>query len=157
MKKSNLVTGLLFLALSVFAYIEAAQMVAKLASDALGPSFWPKILSIAMGILSVCLIGQGLFGKQPADAKAPFAVKSEGFWRVVKICGSIILFGALIYLAGIYVGMVVMLPLCMFLHGERNPKILAGLTIGIVAFIYAAFELALKVPLPMGLLGNYIG
>lgn len=157
MKKSNLVTGLLFLALSIFAYIEATNMVAKLASDQLGPSFWPKILSIALGVLSVCLIGQGLFGKQPADAKTPIDIRSEGFWRVVKICGSIILFGALIYVAGIYIGMLVMLPLCMFLHGERNVKILTGLTVLIVVFIFLAFDIALKVPLPAGLLGNYWG
>ena len=132
-------------------------MVAKLPSDQLGPSFWPKVLSIALGILSVCLIAQGLFGKQPADAKAPFTVKTEGFWRIVKICGAIILFGALIYVAGIYIGMLVMLPLCMFLHGERNVKILVCMTVFIIVFIYLAFGLALKVPLPMGLLGNYIG
>lgn len=156
MKKSNLVTGLIFLALSVFAYIEARGMVAKLASDQLGPSFWPKILSIAMMILSVILIIQSLLAKQPADAKAPFDVKSEGFRRVVKICGLMILFGALIYAAGIYIGMLVMLPLCMFLHGERNKKILAGLTVLIIAFIYVTFDIGLKVPLPMGLLGSYL-
>lgn len=157
MKKSNLVTGVLFLALSIFAYLQAANMVAKLASDQLGPSFWPKCLSIAMMILSVVLIVMGLVGKQPADAKAPFDIKSEGFRRVVKICASMILFGALIYAAGIYIGMLVMLPLCMYLHGERNVKILAGLTVLIVVFIYVVFGIALKVPLPMGLLGDYLG
>lgn len=157
MKKSNLITGLIFLGLSVFAYLEAINMEAKLASDALGPSFWPECLSVAMGILSLCLIGQGLFGKQAADAAPPFAVKSDGFWRVVKISGSIILFGALTYLAGIYIGMVIMLPLCMYLHGERSKKLMACLTGFIVIFIFLTFDVALKVPLPAGLLGNYFG
>ena len=45
-----------------------------------------------------------------------------------------------------------MMPLCMWLHGERNKKILVGLTGGSCLFIYLVFGLALRVPLPMGLL-----
>ena len=76
---------------------------------------------------------------------------------MVKISGLMILFGAIIYLAGIYIGMLVMLPLCMFLHGERNGKMMAGITTFILLFIFLVFDIGLKVPLPMGLLGNYIG
>lgn len=50
-----------------------------------------------------------------------------------------------------------MLPLCMFLHGERNGKMMAGITTFILLFIFLVFDIGLKVPLPMGLLGNYIG
>lgn len=156
MKKSNFATGLFFLALSIFAYVQARSMMGKLDSDALGPGFWPKLLSAAMMILSVVLILQSLFSGQPA-AGTPFDVKSEGFRRVVKISGLMVLFGAVIYAAGIYVGMVVMLPLCMFLHGERNKRILLGLTAAIIVFIYLTFGLGLKVPLPKGLLGSYLG
>jgi len=156
LKKSNFATGLFFLALSIFAYVQARSMMGKLDSDALGPGFWPKLLSAAMMILSVVLILQSLFSRQPA-AGAPFDVKSEGFRRVVKISGLMVLFGAVIYAAGIYVGMVVMLPLCMFLHGERNKRILLGLTAAIIVFIYLTFGLGLKVPLPKGLLGSYLG
>lgn len=157
MKKSNLITGLVFLALSVFCYVQALGMVSKLSTDQLGPSFWPKCLSIAMGLLSVLLILKGLLGKTQEGEKAPFDVHSEGFRRVVKISGLMILFGAIIYLAGIYIGMLVMLPLCMFLHGERNGKMMAGITTFILLFIFLVFDIGLKVPLPMGLLGNYIG
>lgn len=157
MKKSNLVTGLIFLGLSVFAYVEARGMVGKLASDELGPSFWPKILSVAMMILSAALIAQGLLSKQPAGEAPPFDVKSKGFQRVVKLCGLMILFAFVIWVAGIYVGMLVMLPLCMYLHGERDGRILAGLTALIVVFIYLTFGIGLKVPLPKGMLGGYFG
>lgn len=152
MKKSNLVTGLVFLALAVFAYAQTPGMVGKLSTDQLGPSFWPKCLSIMMGILSVVMILRGLLEKEAAGAKPVFDVKSEGFRRVVKICGVMILFGILIYVAGIYAGMLVMLPLCMLLHGERSVKIMAALTVGIMAFIFLVFDIGLKVPLPMGLL-----
>ena len=158
MKKSNFLTGLFFLALSVLAYIEARGMVGKLASDELGPSFWPKTLSAAMIVLSVILIVQSLFSKQAvAGEDGPFDVKSEGFRRIVKISAPMVLFGIIIYAAGIYAGMVVMLPLCMFLHGEREKRFLFGLTAAIIVFIYLTFSIGLKVPLPRGLLGNYLG
>lgn len=69
---------------------------------------------------------------------------------MVKISGVMILFGAVIYLAGIYIGMLVMLPLCMFLHGERSGKIMAGITAFILLFIFLVFDVGLKVPRPWG-------
>lgn len=157
MKKTNIATGVLFLLLSIFAYVQTLGMVSKLTTDQLGPSFWPKCLSIGMGILSLLLIVKSLIGKKQEEAQAPFSVKSEGFRRVVKICGVMILFGALIYVAGIYVGMLVMLPLCMLLHGERNVKVIVGLTVAIIAFIFLVFATFLKVPLPMGLIFEIFG
>ena len=114
MKKANVITGVVFLALSVFAYMQAQKMVGKIMTDALGPGFWPKVLGLVMAVL--------------------------------------IVFGAILYFLGIYVGILFMMPLCMWLHGERNKKILVGLTVGSCLFIYLVFGLALRVPLPMGLL-----
>ena len=41
MKKANVITGVVFLALSIFAYMQAQKMVGKIMTDALGPGFWP--------------------------------------------------------------------------------------------------------------------
>lgn len=56
MKKANVVTGIIFLALSIFAYVESLGMTSMLMTDSLGPSFWPKCLSVVMGSLSIVLI-----------------------------------------------------------------------------------------------------
>lgn len=152
MKKANVITGVVFLALSVFAYTQAQEMVGKIMTDALGPGFWPKVLGLVMGVLSLALIAEGLFGKQAEGEKAPIAFGTEGFHRVLKLCAVLIVFGAILYFLGIYVGILFMMPLCMWLHGERNKKILVGLTVGSCLFIYLVFGLALRVPLPMGLL-----
>ncbi|MBD9198178.1 MAG: tripartite tricarboxylate transporter TctB family protein [Clostridiales bacterium] len=152
MKKANVITGVVFLALSVFAYMQAQKMVGKIMTDALGPGFWPKVLGLVMGVLSLALIAEGLFGKQAEGEKAPIAFGTEGFHRVLKLFAVLIVFGAILYFLGIYVGILFMMPLCMWLHGERNKKILVGLTVGSCLFIYLVFGLALRVPLPMGLL-----
>lgn len=152
MKKANVMTGVVFLALSVFAYMQAQKMVGKIMTDALGPGFWPKVLGLVMGVLSLALIVEGLFGKQAEGEKAPIAFGTEGFHRVLKLFAVLIVFGAILYFLGIYVGILFMMPLCMWLHGERNKKILVGLAVGSCLFIYLVFGLALRVPLPMGLL-----
>ena len=152
MKKANVITGVVFLALSVFAYMQAQKMVGKIMTDALGPGFWPKVLGLVMGVLSLALIAEGLFGKQAEGEKAPIAFGTEGFHRVLKMLAVLIVLGAILYFLGIYVGILFMMPLCMWLHGERNKKILVGLTVGSCLFIYLVFGLALRVPLPMGLL-----
>ena len=152
MKKANVITGVVFLALSIFAYMPAQKMVGKIMTDALGPGFWPKVLGLVMGVLSLALIVEGLFGKQAEGEKVPIAFGTEGFHRVLKLFAVLIVFGAILYFLGIYVGILFMMPLCMWLHGERNKKILVGLAVGSCLFIYLVFGLALRVPLPMGLL-----
>ena len=152
MKKANVITGVVFLALSIFAYMQAQKMVGKIMTDALGPGFWPKVLGLVMGVLSLALIAEGLFGKQAEGEKVPIAFGTEGFHRVLKLFAVLIVFGAILYFLGIYVGILFMMPLCMWLHGERNKKILVGLAVGSCLFIYLVFGLALRVPLPMGLL-----
>ena len=152
MKKANVITGVVFLALSIFAYMQAQKMVGKIMTDALGPGFWPKVLGLMMGALSLALIVEGLFGKQAEGEKVPIAFGTEGFHRVLKLFAVLIVFGAILYFLGIYVGILFMMPLCMWLHGERNKKILVGLAVGSCLFIYLVFGLALRVPLPMGLL-----
>ena len=62
MKKANVITGVVFLALSIFTYMQAQKMVGKIMTDALGPGFWPKVLGLVMGVLSLALIVEGLFG-----------------------------------------------------------------------------------------------
>ena len=152
MKKANVITGVVFLALSIFAYMQAQKMVGKIMTDALGPGFWPKVLGLMMGVLSLALIVEGLFGKQAEGEKVPIAFGTEGFHRVLKLFAVLIVFGAILYFLGIYVGILFMMTLCMWLHGERNKKILVGLAVGSCLFIYLVFGLALRVPLPMGLL-----
>ena len=108
-------------------------------------------LSVVMGALSIVLILQGLFSKKETRS-SPFAFKTVGFKRMVLVSLTLIATGAIIYFLGIYIGILFMLPVCMFIHGERNVKLLAGLTVVICVFVWLSFDVALRVPLPMGTL-----
>lgn len=151
LKKANVLTGTFFLALSIFSYVQTLSMASKIMTDELGPSFWPKYLSIAMGLLALGLIFQGLFA-QKKDIPPPIDIHSEGFCRVVKLALTLIVFGAVLYFLGIYVGILFMMPVCMLLHGERSLRNITFLTVCTCMFIYLVFDVGLRVPLPMGLI-----
>ena len=151
MKKANVVTGIIFLALSIFAYVESLGMTSMLMTDSLGPSFWPKCLSVVMGSLSIVLILQGLFSKKETRS-SPFAFKTVGFKRMVLVSLTLLASGAGISVVGICIGSVCMLPGCMFSPGGGNGYLLAGLTVVICVFVWLSFDVALRVPLPMGTL-----
>ncbi|MFR6095219.1 MAG: tripartite tricarboxylate transporter TctB family protein [Dysosmobacter welbionis] len=90
--------------------------------------------------------------QQKETRSSPFAFKTVGFKRMVLVSLTLIATGAIIYFLGIYIGILFMLPVCMFIHGERNVKLLAGLTVVICVFVWLSFDVALRVPLPMGTL-----
>lgn len=153
MKKYNIGTGVLFLLLAIGAYIMTFSMGAKFGTDNLGPAFWPKCLTIALGVLSILLILETLLVKKGADVDAPTPInfKSENVQRVLKIAAVLIVFGFITGILGIYIGMLFMMPVCMYLLGERNWKVLVLLSCATCVGIYLIFSLALRVPLPTGI------
>lgn len=154
MKKYNTITGIIFLIISIGAYVIGTSFVAKLPTDPLGPAWWPECLSIAMGIFSVLLILQGILTPKEKDKPAPIQFKSEGFHRVMKLSGVLIIFAVITYVVGIYIGLLLMVPTVMYLLGERKKPVMAIFSVGTCVFVYVVFKLLLMVPLPTGLVFN---
>lgn len=89
---------------------------------------------------------------QKQGQAAPIHFKSEGFHRVVKLSGVLIIFAAITYFLGIYIGLLLMVPTVMYLLGERKKLILAVFSVSTCLFVFMIFKLLLMVPLPTGLL-----
>lgn len=151
MKKYNIITGLVFLAVAIFGYVETFSMSAKFGTDNLGPAFWPKCLCIVLAIFSVLLLLESVLTKKDKDTPAPINFKSESVRRVLKIAAVMIAFGVITGILGIYIGILFMMPVCMYLLGERNKKVLVLMSIAACVGIYLIFGLALRVPLPTGM------
>ena len=154
MKKYNIGTGVVFLLLAVLAYMETFSMSAKFGTDHLGPAFWPRCLCIALGVFSALLILEGLLSAKGKETPAPIDFKSENVRRVLKIIVVMVAFGAVTGIFGIYVGILLMMPSCMYLLGERNKKAFVFLSVAMCIGVYFVFGLALKVPLPSGVFFN---
>ena len=126
MKKCNIIIGVVFLIISLGAYVIGAPLTAKLPTDPLGPAWWPKYLSLALAVFSILLILQNILIPKEKEQPAPFNLKSEGFHRVLKLCGVLIIFVILTFFLSVYIGLLLMVPTVMYLLGERQKKILAA-------------------------------
>lgn len=56
------------------------------------------------------------------------------------------------YFVGFMIASAFMVPAVMLLMGEKRLPVLAGLTVGVLAAVYIIFSVALKLPLPQGIL-----
>lgn len=148
MKKYNIGISLVLLAVSVAMFVTASGLPAS--NDAsIGPGSWPKVLACLMGFLSILLLIQSLGDK--SGREAPFKPGAE-LKRVCIGIAILAVFCALLYFVGFMIASAFMVPAVMLLMGEKRLPVLAGLTVGVLAAVYIIFSVALKLPLPQGIL-----
>ena len=148
MKKYNIGISLVLLAVSVAMFVTAAGLPAS--NDAsIGHGSWPKVLACLMGFLSILLLIQSLVDK--SGREAPFKPGAE-LKRVCVGIAILAVFCALLYFVGFMIASAFMVPAVMLLMGEKRLPVLAGLTVGVLAAVYIIFSVALKLPLPQGIL-----
>ena len=148
MKKYNVGISIILLAVSAATFAGASALPAS--SDAsIGPGTWPKILAILLGILSILLLIQSLGDK--SGQEAPFHAGPE--LKRVGV-GILILaaFCALLYFVGFMIAAAFMIPAVMLLMGEKRIPVLAGVDVGVLVAVFVIFSVALKLPLPQGIL-----
>ena len=130
---------------------------------ALGPAFWPFVISLFLFAMGV-LIGVQAWrrsretgGAAIADGDGAPAVSDFSFGRWI---------GAVVLMAGYYVlleplGMVATSALAMvgfmLLGGERRPAIIAALAIGIPIALFLFFRFVANVVIPLGVFGDLFG
>ena len=142
MKKYNIGISLVLLAVSVAMFVTASGLPAS--NDAsIGPGSWPKVLACLMGFLSILVDKSG--------REAPFKPGAE-LKRVCVGIAILAVFCALLYFVGFMIASAFMVPAVMLLMGEKRLPVLAGLTVGVLAAVYIIFSVALKLPLPQGIL-----
>ncbi len=152
MKKYNIFLGLIFIGISAYMILTAQSYNQDVEGTAMGAGVWPTILAVAMIILSLVLIVQSLFLPSQKGEAPLIDYKSPGMKRVYLLFGVLAAFVVLLKLFGFYVAVLGLVPAVMAMLGERRPKYLVGLTVGILVFIYLVFVLALKIKLPKGLI-----
>ena len=148
MKKYNVGISIVLLAVSVATFVAASALPAS--NDAsIGPGSWPKVLAVLLGILSILLLIQSLGDK--SGREAPFHAGPE--LKRVGV-GILILaaFCALLYFVGFMIAAAFMIPAVMLLMGEKRIPVLAGVDVGVLVAVLVIFSVALKLPLPQGIL-----
>lgn len=151
MKKANIITSIIFLALSATALIEASRLpIGSIRAPQMG--FFPLILAIALTISSLFLIGQNLAEKKD-EGKNPFILRSGSWKRIVLTVGALFAFvlfvGILGYRASTF------LFIAFLLRVIEPQKWWLVITVALLSseLTHLVFVVFLMIPLPTGIFG----
>ncbi len=150
MRRGLIAAAFFLMALSLFGIIESSRLERTMQMG-VGIAFFPLVMSVAIGVLSVLLLVGIRKGRIQVKEKPIF--EPGGAPRVMAVLA--ILAGYLVFTEILgYVGSTFLFFLAMIFFLGRG-KILRTLltSAGFTFFLYAIFRVWLKSPLPTGLLG----
>lgn len=112
------------------------------------PAVWPCILAGALALLSVALIIETALKKEPGEEKKAIDWKSPGMIHVYIMLGIVVGFVVLMKIVGMLLALLIMIPAIEYLMSCRSKVMLIALPVGMVAFVYLFFVVAMKLTLP---------
>jgi hypothetical protein len=122
---------------------------------AIGPFFWPRLLSALLILFSALLVVEAVLVKGIASGpggvakeKPPFRFTAPGMVRVYKMFGILAVFCAILHFANFLTASAFLAPACMWTSGERRPIWLAAIAVAVPTLVYVIFVMTLNVPLP---------
>lgn len=150
-KKDYIFGGLLFVLTAAFFIIFAFDLgITKtvLGETSLGAGFFPFLLSVAVALCGIVLIIEGSRTRKGAQVSESAGLTREEIKKNARVAvlTILVLVAALLLwkLIGFYLMLAVMCLVMNYLFEEKLlPNII--LTAGLVAFVYAAFTLGLKI------------
>jgi len=141
LKKYNVGISIVLLAVSVATFVAASALPAS--NDAsIGPGSWPKVLAVLLLIQS---LGDKSGREAPFHAGPELKRVGVGILILAAFC-------ALLYFVGFMIAAAFMIPAVMLLMGEKRIPVLAGVDVGVLVAVFVIFSVALKLPLPQGIL-----
>ncbi|MDT8899897.1 tripartite tricarboxylate transporter TctB family protein [Anaeroselena agilis] len=151
MKIPDIIAGILGLALSVYV-IYTAYFFPEDKVLLLGPSFFPTVLAIGLGIFSLMLLSAALRGKSRPSAD-PFSLKDPAIHRAGISLLAIIAYCLVLGTLGFIITSTVFLFGLMYLLKRRDYIKMAAVSIAVTLLVYGIFNRLLDISLPAGFLG----
>lgn len=148
MKKCNYVISAVAAVLGVTIMVLSAKLGIGFKSDGgILTGTWPAIMGgIMTGCGAVLLIMTLLNQKKFEEMEV--ALKLPANKRVYLVMGIMVVYCALLKVLGLYISGLILIPVLMWILGERNKKKLAIVTVVALAGIFIIFGLILKTKLP---------
>jgi putative tricarboxylic transport membrane protein len=158
LRNRDLWAGLVFLLLGVLliAFLIPVGVVEpkKVKFAVLSPSYYPRIVAIAMSIIGLAIAIGSIRQEPQEDSILTFNLNAA-----VKVCTVFIILIATAYAlpqAGFVLTTTIVLAVMMLLAGERNPIVVGAVSILLPIFLYLFFTKLANVPIPGGILDPYL-
>ncbi len=151
MKKADLITGFVLLALSGYVVWESWMMPAS-ATFGPGSGFLPLWLGILMAVLSVMLITGTSFRKPDPDEQAPFPV-GQALTRVSAVIVGLAIYISLMEVLGFVLNTFLFVSYLMLAVEREKWKLAGGVALLTTTGLYIIFQVLLRITLPKNMFG----
>lgn len=151
MKKGNIITSIIVIALSIYVIVVCAGYPTAEAygTGVPGPGLWPMAVAALMLIAAVILLIKSIRMKPEEDVS--IEIWTDGTKRVYISMGILIVYVALLGVLGFIISTALMLFIFMQWFAKKNPLITMLISIVCTAAIYGVFRFVLNVPVNFGL------
>lgn len=151
MKKRNFISGIILLAIAIGVLVEVNKLqIGKLSSPQAG--FFPLILAVFLGILSLVFMGQAIKGRD--EGEIPLWV-SSGRWKILGLTvGVLFIFAIIFERLGYLISTFLLIALLFGAIGKRKWWMVIMVALFSTMASYLIFGVLLKSQLPAGILGR---
>ena len=149
MRRADLVGGIGLLVLAILYFERSFAISIGLASDRLGPTFYPRVLAVVLAVLATVLMVRSLTGRSDSASLSPVRAG-----RLFAVFGLMLLWVGLLPTLGFPLVTPLLLVGVMWIMGHRRWRSLITVSLGLTLALYLLFVRALNVLLPMGPLGG---
>lgn len=173
--RSGLVMAGVMAAFSTYLMVGVALIEVPEGTDPPGPQFFPLLIAIAGYVVAVLLAVSYLRRREPAlpvlfdenddvseetrreaeeAARVPYKAYSD--WRSVAwAVGGFVIFGALLEFAGWLIAAAMLFWCVARAMGSTRPLVDLTAAMGVSSLVYLAFDVALGLNLPSGIVGGF--
>ena len=152
MRRKNIIAGVVLIFISLWYGYLTSELPVRTLPNTPDPSFFPWINTIILLLLSVSLLGQGLFFTEEGESKIdPVA-------RRLVITSLALFFGYLLILPplGFVVASIPFFAAMMVLFEERRPIWVASSSIAVTVVLFSVFRYGFGVLLPLGVMDGLV-
>ncbi len=146
MKKQDVISGALLVALSVLLYTQTSSSGDLMFEDDIDPMKYPRMLVYLLGFLGLLLAGRGLMLKEVPSEIPIFSRRTLGIMAVLVV------YAAIFTTVGFFVSSALAGFAVAFIMGWRKLVVLAASSVFSVVVIWLLFTYILRIPLPVGTL-----
>lgn len=150
-----MVVALLLLGLSVLVAWESLKLDIGWGLNGPGGGFFPFWLAAGLGICSVVILAQALWGAVPS-LRGPL-MKRDGWEPLLQVTLPAVALVALTEVLGLYLAAALYIGFSMRWMGRHHWLLVVALSIGLPLGSYFIFDKWFLIPMPKGWWGEYLG
>jgi putative tricarboxylic transport membrane protein len=155
MKKTNVITSIVLLFVSVVLFLHVNMYPAKSGlSPVQTPGFYPKLLAIILGVLSLIYLVQSLVIVDESEGVKKIKL-DKGFYTFLATVGMLILYPFALNLLGFLLSSFIFIFVEIILltqNAKRKMPLIIGISVLLVAIMQITFNIILRIPFPKGII-----